>query len=95
MIRPSPFIQVAMAVSDDTSKLRPNLAKLCNPGITALAIACWDHDAANRPTFGRVLGSLDSMLPTVIEELRDARLYDSTASPLSTLSGYFKGMFKT
>ena len=55
-------MQVAINVM--TSGLRPHLPEDGDPKYLALVEACWDQDPNRRPTFPRILRTLNDMFET-------------------------------
>ena len=78
-------LQVASAVAD--GKLRPSVTGADKfPGLAAIVQACFEHDPAERPTFARIVDSMDAMLPEILEEIE-------RGSEGGGLAAVFKNMF--
>jgi len=81
--------QIAIGVADGL--VRPKASEGIHPGVSAVAVACASFEPKERPTFERVVDSLDAMLPEVIGEAERRERGDAGAT--QGLAGMFQGMF--
>ena len=81
--------QIAIGVADGL--VRPKASEGIHPGVAAVAVACASFEPKERPTFERVVDSLDAMLPEVIAEAERNERGDAGAS--QGLAGMFRGIF--
>ena len=81
--------QIAIGVADGL--VRPKASEGIHPGVSAVAVACASFEPKERPTFERVVDSLDAMLPEVIGEAERRERGDAGAT--QGLAGMFRGMF--
>jgi hypothetical protein len=60
------------------------------PGLAAVVVSCFSHAPGERPTFGRVVDSLDAMLPEIVQDLQRG---EGGGEEAGSLAAVFKGMF--